>query len=90
LTHLSHQNRQNFCNPAAFVEATPAVKISGITLLGLLLAIAGLVKTVLSVGGVSALLKQMDLVIAGVFGLMYSQNVGLCHAFHLLIACPNM
>jgi hypothetical protein len=48
-------------------------KISGVTgyhLLGLLLAIAGLVKTVLSVKGVSKPLKMMDLVIAGIFGVM--------------------
>ena len=75
------------------MEATPVVGISGITgyrLLGLLLAIAGLVKTILSVEGVSAPLKKVDLVVAGVFGIMYSQNVGLCHAFHPLIEYSNM
>jgi hypothetical protein len=77
----------------ATVEAAPAVEISGITgyrLLGLLLAIASLVETVLSMRGVSTPLKKMDLVVVGVFGIMYGQNVGLCHAFHLLIACPNI
>jgi len=49
-------------------------EISGVTgyrLLGLLLAIAGLVKTILSVKGVSKPLKMMDFVIAGIFGIIY-------------------
>jgi len=44
---LSHQNEQNHHNPVASTEATRVAEISGITwyrLLGLLLAIAGLVK----------------------------------------------
>ena len=58
------------------MQAIPAVEISGITgyrLVGLLLAIAGLVKTALSVKGLSAPVTKMDLVITGVFGIMYDR-----------------
>ena len=56
------------------MQATPVAEISGITgyrLVRLLLAIAGLVKTALSVKGISAPAKNMDLVITGVFGILY-------------------
>jgi hypothetical protein len=76
LTHDSSQNEQNLPNTgsATSVRETPVVEISGITvyrLVGLLLAIAGLVKTALSVKEVSAPVNRMDLVITGVFGIMY-------------------
>ena len=69
--HDSHQNEQN---PHITVRETPVVEISGITgyrLVGLLLAIAILVKGVLSVKDLSAPANKMDLVITGVFGIMY-------------------
>jgi hypothetical protein len=78
LTHVSRQNEQNPHNTrsATSVQATPVVEISGITgyrLVGLLLAIAGLAKTALSVKGISAPVNKMDLVITGVFGIMYDR-----------------
>ena len=71
LMHDRHQDGQNIHNTATSVRETPgpAVEISGITgyrLVGLLLAIAGLVNTALS-----APVKKMNLVITGVFGIMY-------------------
>jgi len=73
---LARQNEQNPHNTrsAISVQATPVVEISGITgyrLVGLLLAIAGLAKTALSVKGISAPVNKMDLVITGVFGIIY-------------------
>jgi len=68
---LADQNQQNHHNSTA---STPVVEISGITgyrLLGLLLAIAGLVKTALSVKGMSAAPNKMDLIVSGVFGIIY-------------------
>jgi hypothetical protein len=65
------------------VEATSVPEISGITgyrLLGLLLAIAGLIRAALSVKGVSGPLKMADLVFAGVFGIMY--GLGLSDTIH--------
>ena len=59
---------------ATSVQETPVPEISGITgyrLVGLLLAIAGLVKTALSVKELSAPVNKIDLVITGVFGIMY-------------------
>ena len=80
---LNFQNRQNRRNPAASVEETSEPKILGITgyrLLGLLLAIAGLIRAALSVKGVSGPLKMADLVFAGVFGIMY--GLGLSDTIH--------
>ena len=86
LTHFSRQNEQNPHNPgsATSVQATPVAEISGITgyrLVGLLLAIAGLVKTALSVKGISAPVNKMDLVITGVFGILYGRIMDSCTEF---------
>ena len=80
---LTLDSRQNEQNPHSrgletFVRETPVVEISGITgyrLLGLLLALAGLTKTALSVKGLSDPIKKMDLVISGVFGIMYDHRI---------------
>jgi hypothetical protein len=74
--NLARQNEQNTHNAGSTtsVRETPVVEISGITgyrLVGLLLAIAGLVKTALSVKELSAPVSKMDLVITGVFGIIY-------------------
>jgi hypothetical protein len=72
------QAQQHLC------EKTPVVEISGITgyrLLGLLLAIAGLAKTVSSVKGLSGPVNKMDLVITGVFGIMYDRIMDPCIEF---------
>jgi hypothetical protein len=86
LIHDSRQNEQNPNNTgsATSVRETPVVEISGITgyrLLGLLLAIAGLAKTVSSVKGLSAPVNKMDLVITGVFGIMYDRIMDPCIEF---------
>ena len=86
LIHDSRQNEQNPYNTASAtpVRETPVVEISGITgyrLVGLLLAIAGLVKTALSVKGLSAPVNKMDLVITGVFGIMYDHIMNPCIEF---------
>ena len=63
------------------MEVTSVVEITGITgyrLVGLLLAIAGLVKATLSVKGISAPLDKIDLVVGGVFGIMCDRFVNLC------------
>ena len=91
-----YSSRQNGQNPhsrgsATSVRETPVVEISGITgyrLLGLLLAIAGLTKTALSVKELSAPVNKMDLVISGVFGIMY---VNPCIEFtYLTTPHPNI
>ena len=84
--HVSRQNEQNPHTPgsATSVQATPVAEISGITgyrLVGLLLAIAGLVKTALSVKGISAPVNKMDLVITGVFGILYGRIMDSCTEF---------
>jgi len=78
ITNLARQDEQNahITLPATSVRETPgsAVEISGITgyrLVGLLLAMAGLAKTTLSVKELSAPVNKMDLVITGVFGIIY-------------------
>ena len=80
---LTLDSRQNEQNPhsrgsATSLRETPVVEISGITgyrLLGLLLAIAGLTKTALSVKELSAPVNKMDLIISGVFGIMYDDRI---------------
>ncbi|KIM81800.1 hypothetical protein PILCRDRAFT_821150 [Piloderma croceum F 1598] len=65
-------------------------EISGITgyrLLGLLLAIAGLVKATLSAKGVSEPLKKMDLVVVGIFGIIYL-CLGWAESSVLQFWCP--
>ena len=72
-------------------QATPVAEISGITgyrLLGLLIAIGGLVKTVWSVKGGSAPVSKLDLVFAGVFGIVYSQI--MCHVIHSGLLCTDI
>ena len=59
---------------ATSMRETPVPEISGITgyrLVGLLLAIAGLVKTALSLKELSAPVNKMEFVISGVFGIVY-------------------
>ena len=86
LTYDSRQNEQNLHSrgSATSVRGTPVVEISGITgyrLLGLLLGIAGLTKTALSVKGLSDPVNKMDLVISGVFGIMYDRFMDPCIEF---------